>query len=540
MMTMAEHFDEMTCLLYLEGQLEKEKAQELSAHSSNCPECRKLLRALENEARWLRESLDSGDDSVPAHLLEPPRRAPMPWGWLMTLGFGAAGLYGLWSGFVEPWQKQFTQAGITQGNFMAMIFFSGAFWKGWGEMRNLVEVLALVSVMAVVAYLLRHSWRRWAAFGLVMGALGLSLAMPPAAAAGEAHHGDPNYTLPAGRTIDTDLFVAGQTVRIDGEVNGDVYCWAQTLTIDGHVTGDVIGFGQEITVNGRVDGNVRDWSQVLSVNGTVGKNVSAFNQRLEVGPKGQVMGSVTSAAGDVEIEGPVGRDIFTRAGALDLNSTVGGNINVRSRDITVGSAANLKGQLVYYGDHAPQIDPAAKVAGPVRAEFEERIPAYKKGRTYVHQILRWGMAVVFGLVLLVIFPEFFGSVVRTADRVWQSCGIGLLVLPGTILAVVIACLTFVGLAVGITTLLLYFIALYSSKVFLGAWLGERILGEGATTGAMAGRLALGLFLIDLVHLIPVAGGLVGFIVVVWGLGAISITVYKRLRPAVATLAQQAG
>jgi cytoskeletal protein CcmA (bactofilin family) len=533
MMNMAEHFDEMTCLLYLEGQLEKERADEFAAHSSTCPECRKLMRALESEARWLRESLEGGEESVPARLLEPPRRAPMPWGWLMALGFGATGLYALWGGMVEPWQKQFTQAGFTQGNFMAMIFFSGAFWKGWGEMQNLVEVLALVGLMGIVGYLLRHSWRRWAAVGLVMGALGFSLAMPPVAAAGESHHGDPNYTLPAGQTINTDLYVAAQTVRIDGDVNGDVYSWSQTLTVNGHVTGDVIGFGQEITINGHVDGNVRDWSQVLVVAGTVGKNMSCFNQRIELDPKGTVDGSITAWTGDMNLDGPVGRDIRAGAGSLDLNNTVGGNINVYSHDITVSSSANLKGELVYHGDRAPRIDSGAKVVGPVRAQYEERVPAYKRPRTYFRRILNWAAGVVFGLVLIAIFPGFFGQVVRTADRVWQSCGIGMLILPGAILAGVIACVTIIGLAVGLAWFLLYAIALYSAHVFVGAWLGERILGEGTTTGAMAGRLALGLFILALIRFIPWVGGIVAFIVLVWGLGAISIAAYKQIRPTLA-------
>ena len=69
MMTMAEHFDEMTCLLYIEGQLEKERAQEFSAHMSGCSDCRKLLRALESEGVWLRESLEGGEESVPARLM---------------------------------------------------------------------------------------------------------------------------------------------------------------------------------------------------------------------------------------------------------------------------------------------------------------------------------------------------------------------------------------------------------------------------------------------------------------------------------------
>ena len=37
-----EHLDEMTCLLYLEGQLERKRGQHVSAHTQDCLTCRTL------------------------------------------------------------------------------------------------------------------------------------------------------------------------------------------------------------------------------------------------------------------------------------------------------------------------------------------------------------------------------------------------------------------------------------------------------------------------------------------------------------------
>src|SRR5207245_1214623 len=65
------HFDEMTCLLYLEGQLERPRALELVAHAEGCAECRALLRALERESRLLAHALVEEDETVPARLLAP-------------------------------------------------------------------------------------------------------------------------------------------------------------------------------------------------------------------------------------------------------------------------------------------------------------------------------------------------------------------------------------------------------------------------------------------------------------------------------------
>jgi anti-sigma factor ChrR (cupin superfamily) len=45
------HFDEMACLLYLEGQLDPSRSRELAAHVQVCASCRDLLHALERETR---------------------------------------------------------------------------------------------------------------------------------------------------------------------------------------------------------------------------------------------------------------------------------------------------------------------------------------------------------------------------------------------------------------------------------------------------------------------------------------------------------
>jgi len=81
---------------------------------------------------------------------------------------------------------------------------------------------------------------------------------------------------------------------------------------------------------------------------------------------------------------------------------------------------------------------------------------------------------------------------------------------------------------------LYIIGLYSAHVFVGAWIGRKILGEGSGSGALLGRLALGLAILSAVKLVPWLGSIVVAIVVLWGSGAIAVTVYRRLRPVLAT------
>ena len=57
-----------TCLLYLDGQLDAQRAAELSAHAAVCGDCRALLGALEKESRLLGQALLEQDEPLPIRL----------------------------------------------------------------------------------------------------------------------------------------------------------------------------------------------------------------------------------------------------------------------------------------------------------------------------------------------------------------------------------------------------------------------------------------------------------------------------------------
>jgi hypothetical protein len=72
--------------------------------------------------------------------------------------------------------------------------------------------------------------------------------------------------------------------------------------------------------------------------------------------------------------------------------------------------------------------------------------------------------------------------------------------------------------------------LYMAQVFVGTWLGNRIMGEPpAVTSAVIGRIAVGLLILHAARLIPVLGGLVGLVVVLWGTGAVLLGFYRMSR-----------
>ena len=73
------HFDEMTCLLYIDGQLDAARAREIDVHLSECAACRSLLRALQQEAVMLSSALAEDNEAMPARLLGEQARAMPSW-----------------------------------------------------------------------------------------------------------------------------------------------------------------------------------------------------------------------------------------------------------------------------------------------------------------------------------------------------------------------------------------------------------------------------------------------------------------------------
>jgi cytoskeletal protein CcmA (bactofilin family) len=540
------HYDEITCLQYLEGLLDRPTARELSAHTDQCTDCRELMHALERESRLLSNALREQEEAVPAHLLAGPVRDKTPWAWVASFGMAAAGVYWLWTSFINPAMAQASEVGFGSTDLLTTLFFHSALWKGWPEMWSLIQGAAVVSLSVIGFFLLRRSLRKFNTIAMVMTALLVALGLPVGASAAEIHRHETHYTLPAGAVVKDDLIVFSDSVQIDGTVDGDLISFGRNLTITGHITGDVISLGAFTQISGTVDGSVRSFSNQFMFRGKIGKNLMVFTNQLETDAQSTIGWGVTFfVTGDATFSGRIERGILGFTQHMDLNGFVGGNTILKANEsFTVGPQAQTMGKISYTGSVQPEVSSDAKLASPVETTIEVHRADWFVALNYWHKLLFWGAAFVFGMVLLLIAPEFFTETVNSANRFGASLGVGAAVLIATPILAVAACLTVVGLGVGITTLLLWLIADYSSKVFIATWIGRAIVGRKSFVGVVAGskvwpvpykgaligQLALGLLLIDAVRLVPYAGLLVYLLVHIWGFGALSLALYRRLNP----------
>jgi hypothetical protein len=236
--------------------------------------------------------------------------------------------------------------------------------------------------------------------------------------------------------------------------------------------------------------------------------------------KDQTAGDVVVADGDVLIRGRVDGDVVVASGDVTIRGTVDGDVVTFDGTATLGRRAHVGGDLRYL-DKKPVVTPGAQVDGKTK-RFSGEFKGVGAGIAIGFWLAVTLSLLVLGLLLLLLAPRAGDAVARTARAklgVSIALGIGaFIVLP--ILAV-LACVTILGLPFGIGLLLALF-PLYGIAYATTAL----VVGNRITKGAGIVAFVVGLLILRLLALIPIAGGLIGLIALIVGLGVLLKTLLR--------------
>lgn len=398
-------------------------------------------------------------------------------------------------------------------------------------MLTLLEVLALLMIAGSAVVFLRRRMRRGSAFAMMVAGICAAASMSSPAMATEFRgHGD-TIEVEKYETIKGDFFGHGHKVKIEGTVDGDVYVFCQSADIEGHVTGDVIAFAQILRVTGKVDGNIRSFTNTTLVSGSVAKNLLTFAETITIDPAGKVGGSATAFVNTLTIDGSVGRDVLAFVNATTVSGNIAGGILAQGNTLRFNSGAQVEGPVKFKGNSPPDVSSGAKLAVPLVFTQIEHHNRYQDSGFYIWHVIWTAAAILFGLVLFVLLPNFARATVDSAERYGASFGLGVLVMFGVPIAALIACITVVGLVIGMSTFILWMTAMYCAKIVVGTIAGQWLMGHTRETWQLVGRMVVGVILVRVAEMIPFLGGWVKFAVLVWGMGAISLAVYRHFTPA---------
>ncbi len=332
-------------------------------------------------------------------------------------------------------------------------------------------------------------------------------------------------TLPENQVVNKDYFAAGRNVSLDGTVNGDAYLAGGDVNVNGVINGDLLIAGGNVTISGLVTGNIRGAGGNIIVNGKVGRNVSLAGGQINLGPNANISGSLTSAGGNLTILGPVGKEA----------NLAGGQINL-------GNTARIKGDVTYWSRNPANISSEASISGAVTHNIPPqttRPQAVQVSKTALAgifttvKVFSFISALLIGFLILKLIPEYTSFVAEVVRAHWlRSLGIGLLALAVTPLLVILLLVTVIGIPFALLWIVFLGFGLWLSKIFVSVALGSALTKYFKKNWNAYLIYTSGLAIISLIGLIPIVGGIVGFIVALIGLGAIATTkkdYYQTLR-----------
>jgi len=334
-------------------------------------------------------------------------------------------------------------------------------------------------------------------------------------------------TIPAGTTVDHDVYVFGGTLGINGTINGDVVAFGGQVGINGPVNGDVVAAGGSLSVNGAVTGDVRIAGGNITIAGDVTEDVAA-------------------AGGQVTLSGKIGQDLLVSGGSVTLSGSVAGS--------TTGTAGTYSKSGTVAGSDGIRV--TGRDSGFVRPPSNPVLDAI---RQYIAVLL---IAV---LALWLVPRAFAAAETRVREQPFPSFGWGIVMVIGYVVAIIaiivltiILAIVFGALGFGallgvdflaafasITGLTLVFViaAAFLADAIVGLALARLVAERSGSAAALRpagmpgqwadfGLLALGAAVVVIVTSLPVIGWLFKLIVVALGLGGLWLA-WRPMRPAMA-------
>lgn len=348
-----------------------------------------------------------------------------------------------------------------------------------------------------------------------------------------------DLSFPKEQKIDETIFISGSNINFDSSLVGDLLCVGQNIVITGNIKGDVLCAGQNIKVTGLVDGNIRIIGQTLDLSGSTTRNLYAVGQSLVLSSKSSVKGDVLFGAQTVDLSGIAGRDIAGAGERITVSGSLLRNALVTVSTLNVSDTASVGGNIDYFVDKDNVNNQTAVsqkgIKGEVRRHEIEK-PAMEKPAVSENIRKVAPSAMVFKKVMSIVsyallaFVLIYFSRGRTnqitaliTQKPVMAGLIGLAIFVVAPIAIIISCITVVGLPTAFVILIFYILSMFIASLYSTILIGKLIMKKYRPKSSIYLSAAIGCLVVGVLSAIPVIGWLFIFVLFLMGLGASLLT-----------------
>lgn len=355
------------------------------------------------------------------------------------------------------------------------------------------------------------------------------------------HMGDrlSRQTLEQEEIIEGPGWFTGDVITIDGEVQGTTFAAGEQIIINGRIDGALFAAGQRVLINGEVTGNIYGAGEIVRFEGNAEREVFLAGETVVI-EEGAMVGRDGYAAGmNVRMNGDVARHLMGAGESVILDGVISGDADMRAESLTINETSEIGGDLRYESPNEASISSGTVISGETawtESEVWQRGPQLtRQDRLLLRGLfLVWSFlsSLIVWLVIRLVSPLFWQDRIRPVEsQALKTVGAGTLVLFGIPLVSLLLMITVIGIPMGVILLIAYGLALYLARIIIAVLMGNMIIRRvgKVTIWTELLQVLIGLLIIEILFLIPFVNILVGILVALIGLGAISLTIRRTKR-----------
>ncbi len=356
------------------------------------------------------------------------------------------------------------------------------------------------------------------------------------------------------QTNGTDTFISGSSGLPELQAPGDVFVSGGALVTKGRVAGDAHVTGFDLDLEADVAGDLYAAGAAVTLRAPVGGDLSMMGFSLRTADTAVTTGNTRMLGSTITIDGDIGGALAATGGEIMLNAAVSGDALLQGGTITFGPKARISGTLTYSAPEPvtipAEVIPAAKVVyqktPPLMDRFEHMrdwgedwagrdMPSLPSTLALISAFLvTVGFLVLLGGAMLALAPQRCAALRHTGtQRPARMVLLGVLGLATLLGLVPVAAMTVIGLPF-VPIVLLAILVIWTLGYTFAAYVVALRLYQafgGREEPGLAGQIVLlgsAVLVFSLMNFVPVLGWMGNFLLVLFGIGAMSTGVLHIL------------
>ena len=313
---------------------------------------------------------------------------------------------------------------------------------------------------------------------------------------------------------DKNAFKAGDTINLEEDVNSTSFFAGNNINLSSTIDGASFAAGNNIIVSNKQDYLFVAGNNIEVVNADT---KDAFIAGNSVTIESSKIRDLYVAAEDIKITSDITRDAYIGGSKVTIDGAIKGDLKIAADEIIIGENASIKGTLKYPEKANIKVAETAEVQNKETYKTKEVNTEVTVKDTIISAVTSFLSLLLLAFILLATNKKLFKQISKEEKSVNyflknSLIGLGLLLLIP--LLAIIALFTVIGIPMSIIALLLYGIFIYISLIPTAYYLGGWILKDKITNEYVL--LGISLFVIFVIKYIPIIGGLVNFIFLIFG------------------------